>query len=895
MKKLFLCSVVITILLGTKLFSQSIIQGGNMEDASKWALISFSPGTHTETFNYTVSKPTGAEGGCLRVTGAAGAALVNTGICQQITLKKHITYKADLLFKDQSANLTNLWFQVYLNKNKPVNGVDINTGMLTEFSTWGANCAKGVDGLMSVKSCNGSALNFSVGTTEGDTTIWFILKWGTTSTNPYDLLVDTVSISYLPFTVKASKTFIAVDQTEQMSIDYSPLNAYEKVVTWSVENGTGEATIDSDGLLTCTKAGSVTVKAISNANAEVSGQKVIDILDQLVLVSSVSVTGTGGATAITNDKGTLQMVAGVLPVDAMEKAVKWKIISGNSFAAIDSISGLVTAKKNGTITIRATSIDGSNVFGETTIAISNQIRDAFKNPFGAFSIWNMPIHNNATYVPAKLTCRKDTTSLDVDEDIIILKPNAPIMNVETNTADWSGNDRCPDQGPTLFSAPIPANYIYNSSVWQGTTPNAGASILMTNGVNIKQTQPFAKCGTTFATSHYEWDENQCMLKGECIRGAHGGSGLSSIGGTIRYGEFTSGEINHVIKMNLWGKLFVSHDNGGHRWPGAAADGGYNDPYSFNYYNGTVPELVMGSLLALNKIADINAMGFETTPGKILAKTLQDYGAYVVDNTGWDNFAIMTETGPDGIVRNEFYSLYGFNIQKWNGLDDSPWGRDLKRIITNLYVVNSNDADNIGGGPTTSTDRRAPLALPFGTRAPSCSISSPQNNASFIPLSNISISADVVDDDGAIKLVDFYKDGVKIGTSVTSPFSFVWKNVPEGSYKISAKSTNYVNAEVTSSEINVIVKPTGVDYVVLNDALISVFPNPVDNGQSITLKLEVIKKLCNVKIYNMSGKLVYSGTTDKMETSISTQGLPSGLYLINVTEGVNNYYKKFIIK
>lgn len=188
--------------------------------------------------------------------------------------------------------------------------------------------------------------------------------------------------------------------------------------------------------------------------------------------------------------------------------------------------------------------------------------------------------------------------------------------------------------------------------------------------------------------------------------------MSTIGGTIRYGEFTSGAINHVLKINLWAKFFLSHNNNGYRWPAGTADGGYSDPSSFNYYNGSVSELRMGALLALNKNANVTAMGFETTPGKILAKTFQDYGAYVVDNTSWNNCALTTETGPTGIVRKEFSDLYGFGMEAWDNLDNTAWGWDIKRIITNLYVVDNNVVNNIGGGPTASNDRRAAFAPDF---------------------------------------------------------------------------------------------------------------------------------------------------------------------------------------
>ncbi|KAF0129465.1 MAG: hypothetical protein FD155_2388 [Bacteroidetes bacterium] len=399
------------------------------------------------------------------------------------------------------------------------------------------------------------------------------------------------------------------------------------------------------------------------------------------------------------------------------------------------------------------------------IDTANAQRDPIKWPFDKYSIWNVPIHNNAVYVASGLT-QVNSNSFNVDEEVVIMRPIEPLMKVETNYADWSGGDRCPDQGPTMFSAPIPANYIYDNSVWQGSTPNAGAAILNEDGNRIMQTQPFAKCDTTYATSHYLWDENVCLLKGECIYGAHGGSALSSIGGTIRVGEFTSGAINHVLKINVWGKHFLSSSGNGYRWPSNHADGGYHQPNSFNYYGGSVPQMVMGSLLAIHKNIDINLLGLETAPGLIIAKTMQDYGAYIVDNTGWNNFAFVTETGPEGIVRNEFHNLYGFGIEAWDNLNNTAWGRDMKRILTSLYVIDNNDASNISGGPTESTNRRASFAPDIAGEPIPGRVQVENYNA----MSGISVStAEDVDGDlhvGNIDTGDWMDYNVEVGTSGT---------------------------------------------------------------------------------------------------------------------------------
>ncbi|MEO6963367.1 MAG: hypothetical protein ABIY90_15455 [Puia sp.] len=362
------------------------------------------------------------------------------------------------------------------------------------------------------------------------------------------------------------------------------------------------------------------------------------------------------------------------------------------------------------------------------------LRDPLKWPFDKYSIWNVPVHNNATYVFAAI---QPAERLEIDEDIIIMTPTVALMNVKENNTGWSagGSARCTDLGPALFSAPIPQDFTYSNNTWIGNTPNAGASILLPNG-KIKQTQPFAKCNRNYATSQYTWDENNCVLTGECIIGAHGGSNLSAIGGTLRVGEFTSGKIKHVLKINLWGKENFYKGKGGFRWPATTADAGFRDSSSSNYYGGSNSEMRIGVLLALCKEVNLtsvtnNSMGIESEPGIVLARALQDYGAYAVDNTAWDTYAIITEQGPNGSVRNEFQNLYGYSINQGDFLSGNAWARDLKNIFSHLYVIANNGPGNIGGGPTTDSNRRAAFACDIGVEGTGnmCSLPVPGKNIS----------------------------------------------------------------------------------------------------------------------------------------------------------------------
>jgi len=120
-----------------------------------------------------------------------------------------------------------------------------------------------------------------------------------------------------------------------------------------------------DGVINCAEAAIWDV-ALTAGDALALGNPSGD-----VLVTGITVTGAGDATEITTDGGTLQMTATVDPADATNKAVTWSITQGGGKATIDA-NGLLTAVKNGTVTVTATSSDGGNVSGNLEVTITNQ-------------------------------------------------------------------------------------------------------------------------------------------------------------------------------------------------------------------------------------------------------------------------------------------------------------------------------------------------------------------------------------------------------------------------------------------------------------------------------------------------------------------------------------------
>jgi hypothetical protein len=337
-------------------------------------------------------------------------------------------------------------------------------------------------------------------------------------------------------------------------------------------------------------------------------------------------------------------------------------------------------------------------------------RDPYKWPFSKTSIWNMPIHKDARYVPATLIYPK--FGLTPDQDILVLTPDSPMTEIYENYAGWDDSkDRCIIQGPLMYSVPIPENFTVSKENWLPGMPNAGLAVLMQDGRTIKQTQPFARCTAGApATSQYKFKDQD--IYGDGYYGAHGGSGLSAIGGTLRLGELVPGGIiQHVMKINVCALLNLALNKdgtSGYRWPAANADS-----YAADRYRGTNPAMEIGSLLAIPDSLSLDSMKFETEAGKILATAFQNYGAYIVDDSYLDVMSMETEFSPDGRMIDEFKEKWGFDFgSNWDP-KDTPWTRDFKKIVAVLHVVDNNKKTNIGGGPTTDFQNRlAPMAPDF---------------------------------------------------------------------------------------------------------------------------------------------------------------------------------------
>ena len=339
-------------------------------------------------------------------------------------------------------------------------------------------------------------------------------------------------------------------------------------------------------------------------------------------------------------------------------------------------------------------------------------RDPLKWPFADTSIWNVAIGSGAKYVAA---CIPAHDRIQPEEEIVILTPHAPKVNIMQNNAGWDRDkERCESVTGKIIESNVPVPTAFSTDPgYLGKTPNQSAAFLLEDGHTLIQNQPFHRCGPGgIATSG--GSAARADLYGDGVEGSHGGSGLSSLGGSIRSGELGKGGVlRHAIKLTFYARqtFYYRKDEGdgkpGYRWPAVTSD----DYANTTTYAGTNPEVQIGSLLCLKP--DYNFAGLSTEPARIIAKALRDYGAYIVDDAAWSSVSIEVEWGPAGRVVDEFKTNWGYDLG--TKLDaGTPWANDMKSILANLYVVANNSPASIGGGGVPRQPKAPPFARPRGS-------------------------------------------------------------------------------------------------------------------------------------------------------------------------------------
>jgi GH18 family chitinase len=226
------------------------------------------------------------------------------------------------------------------------------------------------------------------------------------------------------------------------------------------------------------------------------------------------------------------------------------------------------------------------------------------------------------------------------------------------------------------------------------------------------------------------------------------------------------------------------------------------PYSFNWQN-----IAIGNYQITAKAYDnlnvsknsnqININVFSSAPTCIIASP-SDKSIFYQPNDITINVkasAISANT----ITYVNFYS----NGTLLGTVNKAPYSFVWKKAPIGTWNLTAT-AFTINNISTTSAPISVSIFAQGGNIPPSCNITQPINNQTFISPTNITLAANATDVNGYVTKVEFYNGATFLGGDDTAPYSFIWQNVSVGTYNITAKATDNQGASTVSSIVKIIV-------------------------------------------------------------------------------------------
>lgn len=141
---------------------------------------------------------------------------------------------------------------------------------------------------------------------------------------------------------------------------------------------------------------------------------------------------------------------------------------------------------------------------------------------------------------------------------------------------------------------------------------------------------------------------------------------------------------------------------------------------------------------------------------------------------------------------------------------SPYTFTWNNVATGSYSLTAKATDN-AGAVTTS----AAVNITVAGAAPTVSITSPANGATFSAPASIAITANAADSDGSVANVEFFQGTISLGTVNAAPYTLNWSNVAPGSYSLTARATDNSGLSAMSAAVSVTVDtPNAAPLVVM---------------------------------------------------------------------------------
>ncbi len=129
----------------------------------------------------------------------------------------------------------------------------------------------------------------------------------------------------------------------------------------------------------------------------------------------------------------------------------------------------------------------------------------------------------------------------------------------------------------------------------------------------------------------------------------------------------------------------------------------------------------------------------------------------------------------------------------------------------LKTLGNNSVSGNGGADVSGT--LTPFS-PIPNNPPGIALTSPLPNQSFTAPASIVLTANAGDADGNLARVEFYNGTSLLGSISAAPYSHTWRDVPPGSYTLTARAIDSLGAQSVSVPLGITVSnpPTGVYYL-----------------------------------------------------------------------------------
>jgi hypothetical protein len=187
---------------------------------------------------------------------------------------------------------------------------------------------------------------------------------------------------------------------------------------------------------------------------------------------------------------------------------------------------------------------------------------------------------------------------------------------------------------------------------------------------------------------------------------------------------------------------------------------------------------------------INALPSATTPPSVSITSPVTATSYPVNSA---ITVVGSATAPAGTITSVQFFVNGTSL----GTDTSfPYNATWTPTAVGSFALSALVTDSFGN-QATSANVSITIAAVSPT-SPTVSISSPANGASLFANGPTTVSASATDSDGTIAGVQFFANGVSIGTDTTFPYSVQFTPVATGSYTLTAVATDNGGNQTTTT-------------------------------------------------------------------------------------------------